>query len=149
MSAAQLPGAVRPALAAMARNDAKGERMNRLSIHRVILWGVLLLFAAWTLALMFTYVGYRVALVLAMKKKADSWGRDDKTDDPAFIVRAKHAHLNALENLFTDAWERGDSVAARDYARRGLAAARAAGGVVDRWLWFEDRLLWAPSGFGG
>ena len=59
----------------------------------------LLLFAAWTLVLMFLYVGYRVVLVLAMKKKADSWGRDDKTDDPAFIVRAKHAHLNALENL--------------------------------------------------
>lgn len=59
----------------------------------------LLLFAAWTLVLMFTYVGYRVALVLAMKKPANSWGRDDKTDDPGFIVRAKHAHLNALENL--------------------------------------------------
>lgn len=59
----------------------------------------LLLFAAWTLVLMFTYVGYRVALVLAMKKPANSWGRDDKVDDPGFIVRAKHAHLNALENL--------------------------------------------------
>lgn len=59
----------------------------------------LLLFAAWTLVLMFTYVGYRVVLVLAMKKPANSWGRDDKADDPAFIVRAKHAHLNALENL--------------------------------------------------
>jgi uncharacterized MAPEG superfamily protein len=58
----------------------------------------LLLFATWTLVLMFTYVGYRVALVLAMKKPANSWGRDDKVDDPAFIVRAKHAHLNALEN---------------------------------------------------
>ena len=59
----------------------------------------LLLFAAWTLALMFLYVGYRVALVLAMKKPANSWGRDDKVDDPALLVRAKHAHLNALENL--------------------------------------------------
>ena len=59
----------------------------------------LLLFAAWTLVLMFVYVGYRVVLVLAMKKKADSWGRDDKNDDPALIIRAKHAHLNALENL--------------------------------------------------
>jgi uncharacterized MAPEG superfamily protein len=59
----------------------------------------LLLFAAWTLVLMFTYVGYRVALVLAMKKPANSWGREDKTDDPAFITRTKHAHLNALENL--------------------------------------------------
>jgi uncharacterized MAPEG superfamily protein len=59
----------------------------------------LLLFATWTLVLMFIYVGYRVALVLAMKKPANSWGRDDKVDDPGFIVRAKHAHLNALENL--------------------------------------------------
>ena len=59
----------------------------------------LLLFTAWTLVLMLTYVGYRVALVLAMKKPANSWGRDDKTDDPAFLVRAKHAHLNCLENL--------------------------------------------------
>ena len=59
----------------------------------------LLLFTAWTLVLMLIYVGYRVALVLAMKKPANSWGRDDKTDDPAFLVRAKHAHLNCLENL--------------------------------------------------
>ena len=59
----------------------------------------LLLFAAWTLVLMFVYVGYRVALVLAMKKRADSWGRGQPTDDPAFITRAQHAHLNCLENL--------------------------------------------------
>ena len=59
----------------------------------------LLLFAAWTLALMFTYVGYRVALVLAMKKPANSWGRGQVTDDPPFITRAQHAHLNCLENL--------------------------------------------------
>jgi uncharacterized MAPEG superfamily protein len=59
----------------------------------------LLLFAAWTLALMFAYVGYRVVLVLAMKKPANSWGRDDRNEDPAILVRAKHAHLNCLENL--------------------------------------------------
>ena len=59
----------------------------------------LLLFTAWTLTLMLIYVGYRVALVLAMKKPANSWGRDDKTDDPAFLVRVKHAHLNCHENL--------------------------------------------------
>ena len=59
----------------------------------------LLLFTAWTLVLMLVYVGPRVALVLAMKKPANSWGRDDKTDDPPFLVRAKHAHLNCLENL--------------------------------------------------
>lgn len=59
----------------------------------------LLLFAAWTLLLMFIYVGYRVALVLALKKPANSWGRGDKTDDPPFVTRAQHAHLNCLENL--------------------------------------------------
>jgi uncharacterized MAPEG superfamily protein len=59
----------------------------------------LLLFAAWTLVLMFTYVGYRVALVLAMKKPANSWGRGTTPDDPPFITRAHHAHLNCLENL--------------------------------------------------
>ncbi|MGH8481640.1 MAG: MAPEG family protein [Nevskiaceae bacterium] len=59
----------------------------------------LLLFAAWTLVLMFTYVGYRVALVLAMKKRADSWMRYQPSDDPPFITRAHHAHLNCLENL--------------------------------------------------
>jgi tetratricopeptide (TPR) repeat protein len=65
------------------------------------------------------------------------------------VLAVAPENLDALENLFTDAWERGDTVAARDYARRGLAAARKANGVVDRWLWFEDRLLWAPGGFGG
>ena len=59
----------------------------------------LLLFAAWTLVLMFIYVGPRVALVLAMKKPANSWGRDDANIDPPFLVRAKHAHFNCLENL--------------------------------------------------
>jgi len=59
---------------------------------------------------------------------------------------AEPGNLDALENLFTDAWERGDTDAARDYARRGLAAARDAKVAVDRWLWFEDRLLWVPKG---
>jgi uncharacterized MAPEG superfamily protein len=59
----------------------------------------LLLFAAWTLVLMLTYVGYRVALVLAMRKPANAWGRGQATDDPPFITRAHHAHLNCLENL--------------------------------------------------
>jgi Flp pilus assembly protein TadD len=56
---------------------------------------------------------------------------------------------DALENLFTDAWERGDGSAARDYARKGLDSARERKGPVDRWLWFLDRLAWAPAGHGG
>ncbi|MGH8441352.1 MAG: MAPEG family protein [Nevskiaceae bacterium] len=59
----------------------------------------LLLFTAWTLVLMLIYVGYRVALTLAMKKPANSWGRGQPNDDPPFITRAHHAHLNCLENL--------------------------------------------------
>lgn len=59
----------------------------------------LLLFAVWTLVLMFVYVGYRVVLVLAMKKPANAWLRGQPSDDPPFITRAHHAHLNCLENL--------------------------------------------------
>lgn len=59
----------------------------------------LLLFAVWTLVLMFIYVGYRTALVLAMKKKANAWTRGQPTDDPPFVTRAQNAHLNCVENL--------------------------------------------------
>ncbi|MGH8462371.1 MAG: MAPEG family protein [Stenotrophobium sp.] len=59
----------------------------------------LLLFTAWTLLLMFTYVGYRVVLVFAGKKKANAWTRGTQADDPGFIVRASHAHVNCTENL--------------------------------------------------
>jgi uncharacterized MAPEG superfamily protein len=58
-----------------------------------------LLFAAWTLALMLTYVFYRTGLVAAGRKRADSWTRGRPTDDPGFIVRAQHAHMNCVENL--------------------------------------------------
>jgi tetratricopeptide (TPR) repeat protein len=58
---------------------------------------------------------------------------------------------NALENLFTKAWERGDAAAAEAVLARGLEAARASGDarLLDRWRWFRDRRIWAPSGFGG
>jgi len=57
---------------------------------------------------------------------------------------------NALENLFTAAWERGDKSAARGYLRRGLVVARREGGrLLLRWQWFSDRLTWAPLGHGG
>jgi uncharacterized MAPEG superfamily protein len=59
----------------------------------------LLLFAAWTLILMFIYVNYRVLLTLTGKKPANSWPRGQPTDDPPFVVRAHHAHLNCVENL--------------------------------------------------
>jgi hypothetical protein len=58
--------------------------------------------------------------------------------------------LNALENLFTKAWERGDAAAVDAYLGRGLEAARASGDarLLDRWRWFRDRRIWAPSGAG-
>lgn len=59
----------------------------------------LLLFAAWTLALMWTYIGYRTAVVLTGSKPADSWTRDRSIAVPSFFTRAQHAHLNCLENL--------------------------------------------------
>ncbi|MGH8538899.1 MAG: MAPEG family protein [Stenotrophobium sp.] len=59
----------------------------------------LLLFSAWTLVIMFAYVGYRVALVLAGKKLANSWTRGVSSNDPGFVVRASHAHMNCVENL--------------------------------------------------
>ena len=57
-------------------------------------------------------------------------------------------HLSALENLFTDSWERGDSVQARRWVARGRATAELQRKAVDRWKWFRDRLLWAPRAFG-
>ena len=59
----------------------------------------LLLFAAWTLILMFIYVNYRVMLTFTRKKAPNSWTRGQPTDDPPFIMRAHHAHLNCVENL--------------------------------------------------
>ena len=59
----------------------------------------LLLFAAWTLLLMMTYIGYRVALVFTRGTPADSWTRGTVTKDPGFFTRAQHAHLNCVENL--------------------------------------------------
>jgi uncharacterized MAPEG superfamily protein len=59
----------------------------------------LLLFAAWTLVLMLVYVFYRTGLVMAGRKRADSWTRGQPTDDPGFVVRAQHAHMNCVENL--------------------------------------------------
>ena len=59
----------------------------------------MLLFAAWTLALMLIYVFYRTGLVFAGRKRADSWTRGRPTEDPGFVVRAQHAHMNCVENL--------------------------------------------------
>ena len=59
----------------------------------------LLLFAAWTLALMLAYVLPRVAATLTFQKKANSWPRDGADTDAPIVKRAHHAHLNCVENL--------------------------------------------------
>jgi len=65
------------------------------------------------------------------------------------VLAEEPRNLDALENLFTAAWERGDETACRLYLARGLEAARTPGGPLERWLWFQDRLRWAPQGFRG
>jgi uncharacterized MAPEG superfamily protein len=60
----------------------------------------LLCFTALTLVLTFSYVGYRVALVLRFKVAANAWTRGAVTHiDPPIIVRIQHAHMNCVENL--------------------------------------------------
>ena len=56
-------------------------------------------------------------------------------------------NLNALENLYTAAWERGDREAMDGLLARGLAASKARGRDHERWRWFRDRRLWAPGAF--
>ncbi len=58
-----------------------------------------LLFAAWTLALAMIYVVPRLPPVLLGKRPANAWTRGNPSIDAPVIVRAQHAHLNALENL--------------------------------------------------
>jgi tetratricopeptide (TPR) repeat protein len=67
------------------------------------------------------------------------------------VLDEDRENLNALENLFTAAWERGDRAAMEELAKRGLEAARRAKkeGSIARWIWFADRLSWAPTGHGG
>ena len=60
------------------------------------------------------------------------------------------ADLNALENLFTKAWENGDAAGSRKYLALGLVAVSKIDnpGLLGRWIWFRDRLRWAPAGHG-
>lgn len=59
----------------------------------------LLYYVLWMVVLVLLYVGHRIPLVLIGRKPADTWTRGRTTDDPGWIVRAHHAHLNAVENL--------------------------------------------------
>lgn len=59
----------------------------------------LLIFVGLSILLALVYATYRVPKIFLGKKKADHWERNQPVDDPAFLVRAKGAHLNCLENL--------------------------------------------------
>lgn len=59
----------------------------------------LLLFAAWTLAMMLASRAYRLTLMSTFQKPSNVFPRGIPNEDPAFFVRAEHAHLNCLENL--------------------------------------------------
>lgn len=61
---------------------------------------VLLGYTAWTMALVFVVVNYRMLPVLGGKTVANSWTRGGQTwADSPVITRIAHAHLNCLENL--------------------------------------------------
>jgi uncharacterized MAPEG superfamily protein len=94
----------------------------------------LLLFAAWTLLLMSTFVGYRTAMVLG-GRKADSWTRGRDYEVPGWVRRAEHAHMNCVENLpivaavVLSAYVLGQQGVA-DWAMPYVLAARVAQNVV-------------------
>jgi uncharacterized MAPEG superfamily protein len=58
----------------------------------------LLLFAAWTLLLMLSYVTYRTFMVVRGSSAA-SWSRGSGYEVPAFVKRMENAHANCVENL--------------------------------------------------
>lgn len=51
------------------------------------------------IVLVLMYALPRVPQVVTGAKPADSWGRDKPSIDPALLVRAQHAHANAVENF--------------------------------------------------
>lgn len=77
-------------------------------------------------------------------------GRGDRAEAVALwtrVLEEESDNLNALENLYTAAWERGDRKTVDEMIRRGSAAAFAKERSQTRWRWFRDRRLWAPEAF--
>ena len=58
-----------------------------------------LLYIVITMVLVLSYALPRVPQVLTGKNRPDAWGRDKPSIDPAILVRAQHAHANAVENF--------------------------------------------------
>ncbi len=59
----------------------------------------LLYYVLWMVVMVLLYVGHRIPLGLMGKKPLNYWTRGNVTDDPAFLVRAQHAHANTVENI--------------------------------------------------
>ena len=62
-------------------------------LHAVLLYVFVII------ALVLSYALPRVPQVLTGAKPADAWGRDKPSIDQALLVRAQHAHANAVENF--------------------------------------------------
>lgn len=58
-----------------------------------------LLYVVWTQLLTLAYAFPRVPMALFGDRKFSDWERAEINRDPAFMVRAKGAHLNCVENL--------------------------------------------------
>ncbi|MBA4286313.1 MAG: MAPEG family protein [Xanthomonadaceae bacterium] len=58
-----------------------------------------LLYVFVIIALVLSYALPRVPQVLTGARPANAWGRDQPSIDPALLVRAQHAHANAVENF--------------------------------------------------
>ena len=59
----------------------------------------LVLFALWTLVMMFISQGYRLSQIMTFKKPVNAYPRSAPNIDPGLFVRARDAHANCLENL--------------------------------------------------
>ncbi len=58
-----------------------------------------LFYIAWMLILAIAYAGPRIPQGFLGIKPIDSWERDKPPTDPAFLQRAKSAHMNCVENF--------------------------------------------------
>lgn len=56
-------------------------------------------FALWVVFLTFFYALPRLPQILLGQKEGNAWGREKGETNSGLLMRAKHAHLNALEVL--------------------------------------------------
>lgn len=56
-------------------------------------------YALWVIALTMIYALPRLPLIILGKKEGNAWGREKGETNTGLLMRAKHAHMNALEVL--------------------------------------------------